>query len=337
MPQLVLTVRTSMTETDIISMMQRGAACFRLNSARLPKDELLKKSDVIRWAARQVDVPVQLFVDLPGHKARIWVLGQRLLVNLGDKITIYLSQNPIDNETIQIVGSEFFSAIKKGFVLLLRRRGHVRLLVEKRFQDRIETLALSTGHIGQGYHVTIEDKYMPNLGLSQADREVIPTVLMVKPDFLCPSFVDVPLILIELKKILKEANINPTLLAKIESPTALQNLHDILAVADGAIVGRDDLAAWLDRRSLHEATNYVIKECQAHGLLAVPASNYFKSLCNSDKLSASDSHDLQNVLSFNPDYLYCNETSISERWDHILSAGKSFGMLHEFSGSRKST
>ena len=79
MPQLVLTVRTSMTDADIISMMQRGAVCFCLNSARLPKDQLLKKSDVIRWAARQVNVPVQLFLDLPGHTARIWVLRQRRL------------------------------------------------------------------------------------------------------------------------------------------------------------------------------------------------------------------------------------------------------------------
>jgi len=275
MPQLVLTVRLSMTDADIISMMRRGAVCFRLNCARLPKDQLLKKSDVIRWAARQVNVPAQLFVDLPGPKARIWVLGQRLRVTSGDKIRIYLSQHPQDNGTIQLVGSEFFSAIKKGTVLLVRRRGNVRLLVEECSQNHLETLALSTGYIGEGYHVIIEDRYVPNLGLSQADREVIPTVLMVKPDFLCPSFVDVPLIMIELKKIVREAGINPTLLAKIESPVALKNLHEILTVADGAIVGRDDLAAWLDRRSLHEATNSVIKECHAHGLLAVPASNYF--------------------------------------------------------------
>lgn len=333
--ELVVTVRASMTDEDIISMMREGVVCFRLNCARIPKDQILGKTGLIRRAAQQVGVSAKLFMDLPGPKARIWVLGQRLQIIPGDQIRIHLSPHPVDNGTIQIVGPEFFSAIEKGSVLVIRRRGYVRLFVEERSENWLKTRALSGGYIGEGYHIIIEDRYVPSLGLSQADREVIPIVLEAKPDFLCPSFVDVPQIVTEVREIAQTAGISPMLLAKIESPLALQNLGRILDVSDGAIVGRDDLGAWLDKHSLREETLHVIRQCKAHGLLAVPASNYFKSLCDNNKLSAEERRDLKNVLSLEPDYLYCNETSISERWHDILMTAKSFGMVHEFLQSRK--
>jgi pyruvate kinase len=329
MTELVITIREKMGRGNFSAMIERGVVNFRLNCGRLFIDDVTKKARIVRRIGHEKGSPIKLFVDLPGNKARLWAWknNRRIDVKCGDEILIRRVLSPVDDGTVQATGEEFFSLISRNHVLLIKRHGRLRLHVESCSVSSFTVRALTDGSIGWGYHVTSEGDYLLNRSLTRADRAIIREVLALKPDFLCPSFVDSPQVILEARRVCQSDGHSPRLMAKVETPVALENLDDILNVSDGIIIGRDDLGTWLDKEQVRMATHNVIRLCKARGLPVIPASNYFKSLCEGVSFAESDRADLESILSLRPEYLYCNETSVSECWQRILAVAENYGML----------
>lgn len=327
MTSIVITVKSTMGADEISEILKEGIHFFRLNCAHLSKHEIMEKTNIIRDISAYLGAKASIFSDLPGIKARIWFSPcERISIVCGEQFTINNSTSPIDNGTFQIVGNELFSTIRKGDVLVVRRRGLLRLLVEESHENWVKVRALTEGVIGWGYQVVIEDKYVLAKDLSDLDKAILQTVIESKPDFICASFADTKEVMLHLRDLTYNSDYYPTLLAKIESPAAIRNLGEILAVSDGAIIGRDDLSMWLDNETLQKETYNIIKECKRRGLIAVPASNYFSSLCTSSEISEDNRKDIEGVLELNPDFLYCNETNRTNCYKNIISVVRAMGL-----------
>jgi pyruvate kinase len=317
--KLVVTFRPSMTADDLISMIRQGVSAFRLNCAHLNRRQIHETTELFRWGANIVGVKIKLFADLPGAKARVWFSPKkRLVVNPGDRLLFRQVHEPRDDGTLQIIGSELLERVDEGSHLVIHRRGKIQLHVEKLAGDYIEAIALSGGLIGWGYHITCQGPYLSIAGLSVQDKWILPTVLEAKPDFICPSFADSPVLIHELREYMESVGANTRILAKIE---------DILAVADGAIVGRDDLSTWLDTESIRLETLKIIHKCKQRNLISVPASNYFSGLCENETLTSKNERDLAETLAAEPDFLYCNETHKVDCWEKVVSVARDLGMV----------
>ena len=172
----------------------------------------------------------------------------------------------------------------------------------------IDTKVIESGKCGWGYHISVENiEYRPNTSLTDEDKEVLSSVNLLNPDFVCASFVDHPKIMKEVSLAIDSGG-RISHLAKIESPTGVIAAKEIINSCNGAIIGRDDLSTWLSESEIHSITLSIISQCKERGRLSVPASNYFRSFVETGSWNPRELSVLKSVLEREPDYLYCNET-----------------------------
>ena len=328
MTKLVLTVRRSMNVVQFVKMIEAGVTCFRLNASRFEPQDLLGIASTIRILSTRLGREVEFFVDLPGTKARIWNFGGDMKVDNGSRLRVLHSGWLCRSGPLQLVGDVLFRQLRPGTVLKVRGSGPFRLRIENCREDSFTAVAVTSGYIGAGNHITIEGPYLSAQELSHADKYILPTVAEISPNYIAASFADSPAILCELRRRLGMLECNSTVLAKVESPEAVKNAGIILAESSGAVIGRDDLALWFDSSCINRETCRIVRYCRERDLVSIPASNYFQSLAFGEELSDLDLLQLNQVIELGPEYLYCNETGRSFPIDRIIRIAKSLDMLH---------
>ena len=310
---------------DFALMIAKGVRNFRFNCARMGYEEIVEKTEALRMASSHCGKEIYIFVDLPGNKARVWHEGGETRVLERHERVRIASSRVCGADSIWIEGEELFKEIEAGDQLLIRTSPPVLLEVIRRSDESLEIAVLEGGHIGNGEHVIIRCKYILNGCLSSADLDVIDLISEIRPTYVCPSFVDTSNIVINARDRIRTEGIR--YLAKIESPVGVKNAVSIIGTADGAIVGRDDLSAWFDYIEVQSVTRRIIAECKRQQKIAIPASNYFRSVCCSGELSPEDRGMILDLLRLEPDFIYVNETSIIEAWTRIYDAACSVGLL----------
>ncbi len=323
MTKLVVTLWGSMSLSDLEFLVDNGVQCYRLNCARLSNSTVRKLIQTVRELHARVGIEPKIFVDLPGNKARLWADGMD--ISEGSRLSVKLGSSKTNE--VYITGSDLIHVIEVGDVLVVRGRKRIELLVEHQGAEDIVLKALCDGRIGGGYHVVIKDRYFPCLHLTEEDKSLLPSVFGMQPDFIAASFADSPGVMSELALQGARSGTSAKLLAKLESPSALSNMEAILAESDGAVLGRDDLSAWMSSDQIRTQVERTISYCKRNKIVSVPASSYFRSLLSNDCFSDDEAEELANVLTMTPDYLYCNETSISDRWPIVIKKARSLGML----------
>ena len=102
--------------------------------------------------------------------------------------------------------------------------------------------------------------------------------------------------------------------AKIETKYAIDRMNDLIDVADGIIIGRDDLLVWYSQTMINELVKSIILLCKARNIPVIPASNYFLSLGHDEEMIKEEHDTLLSLLSLRPEYVYVNETNKNSNW-----------------------
>jgi pyruvate kinase len=99
--------------------------------------------------------------------------------------------------------------------------------------------------------------------VSQRDRDDILFGIEQGFDFVAASFVRTAADVRELRQILDQAGSHMRIIAKIENREGVNNLADILAVADGIMVARGDMGVEIDFTEIPMIQKDMIAKCVA--------------------------------------------------------------------------
>ena len=219
-----------------------GVDVFRINMSHTSHELLKTLHGAIRAVEEKVGRPIGILADLQGPKIRIGTFANKeVRINAGDTFTFDADKTPGDATRVYLPHPEIFVAAKVGDCLLLND-GRLRVEITEAFTDKLVTRVIYGGDLSDRKGVNLPDTVIPIPALTKKDREDLEAAATIGVDWIALSFVQRAEDVSEAQKLV---NNRASVMAKIEKPSALTCLDDILKVSDGIMVARGDLGVEL--------------------------------------------------------------------------------------------
>ena len=256
---------------------------------------------------------MHIALDLPGNKNRInSLIGEDIKIKKKEKFIITIcneSEHQKPSNKLKISLTHWNYRIVEGDIITFGDRDLIAKVINVN-KEFITLLALKDGKIKSKSGLIIKEKYEANSTFSDIERYIArETLCYVNEVFL--SFADT----VERINLCRTVYPNQKIIAKIETPYALNNIDLISSVSDGLMLARGDLQNYYN---INEINNEILillynkaKESNKHLYVA---TNYFKTILNNNFLSEKERIILHKALSYSPKYILLNETCYSDEW-----------------------
>jgi pyruvate kinase len=156
---------------------------------------------------------------------------------------------------------EIFEALQPGTELLLDD-GKVRLEVEACGSSFADTRCLVGGTLSDRKGVNVPNAVLPLSAVTEKDRADLSFALENGADWIAFSFVQRPDDVAEGRKLVGG---RAGVMVKLEKPSAIQHLHEIIELADGLMVARGDLGVEMPPEDVPSVQKQVVHACRAAG------------------------------------------------------------------------
>jgi pyruvate kinase len=141
-----------------------------------------------------------------------------------------------------------------------------------------------------------------NLGIpsfTDKDREDLEFGLAQKVDYVAISFVETAEDIRKVRKAIKELSkngSNPPIIAKMERPEGVKNLHDIIHEADGVMVARGDLGVETSPSLVPIMQKQIIQSANRHAKIVITATQMLESMIMNPRPTRAEASDVANAI-----------------------------------------
>jgi pyruvate kinase len=259
----------------IRALFDAGADVFRLNFSHGTHDDHRAVVAAIRDVEATCGRPIGILADLQGPKLRIGkVDGGKVRLEKGARFTLELADTPGDATRASLPHPEIFQALRPHTQILIDD-GKLRLTVEQVVGTRAETVVAVGGELSSNKGVNVPGVVLPIAPLTAKDRADLDFALGAGVDWVALSFVQRPSDVIEARKLV---NRRAALMAKIEKPSAVQSLDEIVELVDGIMVARGDLGVELPIETVPGLQKKIVRAARAAGKPVVVATQMLESM-----------------------------------------------------------
>jgi pyruvate kinase len=299
----------SSSDEMICELITAGVNVFRLNMAHAATTEQDERVSAIRSVSRRLGTPVAILVDLAGPKMRLGELpGGQLILRTGQRVRIVKASqaasddnvSPLTLPELTTTYEPLLDEVAVGNRIMIAD-GTVAILVEEVSPSGALCRVVRSGLIRSRQGINLPGVKLSVAAMSDVDRENAVWAARNDIDFVGLSFVRQVEDVRELQALLAEyapggPSTRPQVIAKIEKPEALDNLEEIVALADGVMVARGDLGVEIDIAQVAVAQKRIIKVCNHRLKPVIIATQMLDSMQNSQLPTRAEVSDVANAI-----------------------------------------
>ncbi|MDH5188871.1 MAG: pyruvate kinase, partial [Rhodospirillaceae bacterium] len=274
-------------------LFEAGADVFRLNFSHGVHDDHKRRYEVIRKLEDRFSRPIGILMDLQGPKLRVGEFEQKQIkLENGQPFRLELDSN-LGNETVaSLPHPEIFAALRQDMDLLIDD-GKIRLRVEKAGKDFAETIVINGGIVSDHKGVNVPSAELALSAMTEKDHQDLKVGLEMGVDWVALSFVQRPADIEEVKAIVKG---RAGVMAKLEKPSAIEYLHDIVEQADAIMVARGDLGVELPPEDVPVQQKRIINSCRMAGKPVVVATQMLDSMVHAPTPTRAEASDVATAI-----------------------------------------
>ena len=292
--KILATLGPSSSDKKIIDeLFIAGCDVFRLNFSHGEIEVHRKNYDSIRSLEDKYKHATCVLADLQGPKLRVG-LFKNTKENLikGEKFTLDLSSEPGDNKRVNFPHAEIYEFLTPNSILLVND-GRIRLQVIEQKKDSLLTEILNDAEISNNKGVNIPDVILPIDALTSKDKSDLMKALDMGVDWVALSFVQQAEDINKLKKLIGNKAL---VMAKIEKPSAVKNMDEIINAADGIMIARGDLGVEMPTEQVPIAQKNIIRRCRYFGKPVVVATQMLESMIDNLVPTRAEASDVANAI-----------------------------------------
>ncbi len=292
--KIVATLGPASSGKDVIGkLFAAGVDVFRLNFSHGSADDHRKRFGVLRELEAETGRPIGILADLQGPKLRIGTFADGpVALAEGQKFRLDLDEAPGSAQRASLPHPEIFAALEKGAELLLDD-GRLRLVVERCGNDFAETRVAVGGELSERKGVNLPGVMLPVSALTEKDRRDLDLALELGADWIALSFVQRPQDVAQARELIgKRAGI----VCKLEKPSAVEQLDDIVALADAVMVARGDLGVELPAEKVPAIQKRIVRTCRRLGKPVIVATQMLESMVEAPVPTRAEASDVATAI-----------------------------------------
>ncbi|MGQ7844572.1 pyruvate kinase [Granulosicoccus sp. 3-233] len=277
----------------ILKLFDAGIDVFRLNFSHGSHEDHAKTHGIIRSVEEERGRPIGILADLQGPKLRVgkFANGKEMLVP-GEQFVLDQDPTPGDGKRAPLLHPEIFAALSVGSNLLVND-GKIRLKVLEFTEQRAVTEVLVGGEISSNKGVNVPDLVLPISPLTAKDRRDLDYALELGVDWVAMSFVQRGEDMAELRSLVGN---KAAIMAKLEKPSAIDDLNNIVHLSDAVMVARGDLGVEMPQEIVPVVQKKILRCARQEGKPVVVATQMLESMINSPVPTRAESSDVATAV-----------------------------------------
>jgi len=265
----------STNEETMRRLFKAGADVFRVNMSHANHDGLREVHGIVRKLESEFSRPIGLLVDLQGPKLRIGKIDSgSIRLTQGDILSFVRREAIGGLGRVQLPHPEIFDAVETGHTLLLDD-GKLKLRVVEASDVRIDAEVLTSGLLGSRKGINLPDTVLPFSALTDKDCADIECAMTLGVAWVALSFVQRPEDIAQARKLSRGRT---AIMAKIEKPSAVNHLKEIIELADGIMVARGDLGVEMPVEKVPGLQKQISRAARNAGKPVVVATQMLESM-----------------------------------------------------------
>ena len=292
--KILATLGPSSSSPEVIeTLFNEGCDVFRLNFSHGTIEEHRKNLDSIRSLEKKYSHPTCILADLQGQKLRLGdFTNNSENLQKGQTFTLDLDNKLGDRTRVNFPHSKIFEMLTPNTIILVDD-GKIKMQIIEQKKDSLIAEVLNEGKISNNKGVNIPDAVLPISSLTSKDKSDLNKALEMGVDWIAQSFVQSVEDVKELKKLV---GVKASIMAKIEKPSAVKNILEIIREADGIMIARGDLGVELPPEKIPAIQKKIINECREEGRPVVVATQMLESMIDNPSPTRAEASDVANAI-----------------------------------------
>ena len=288
-----------------------GVDVFRLNFSHGSHADHSERFKVIRALEAETGRPIGILADLQDPKLRVGIFadGPVMLVP-GQPFRLDLDEAPGDRRRVRLPHPEIFAALVPGAELLLDD-GKLRLVVDTCGANFADTRVLVGGKLSERKGVNVPGVVLPITALTEKDRKDLALALALGADWIALSFVQRPEDVTEARELIGD---RAAIVVKLEKPSAVDCLDEIVALTDAVMVARGDLGVELPAERVPAIQKRIVRACRKLGKPVIVATQMLESMIDSPVPTRAEASDVATAIYDGADAVMLSAESASGKY-----------------------
>ena len=292
--KIVATLGPASSDAGVIEkLFKTGVDVFRLNFSHGTHDDHRKVLETIRKLEKDLNRMACVIADLQGPKLRIGQFQSGAIALTKGHIIRFDSDDTLGDETrVHLPHPEVIDALDKGAEILLDD-GKVRIVVTKKGKDFLEGTVEAGEKLSDNKGFNIPAMVLPIDALTEKDYGDLDAALDMGVDWIAQSFVQKPG---DIAVARKHIDGRAALMIKLEKPSAVAQLEEMVELADGVMIARGDLGVEMPAEDVPAIQKKVIRHVRGAGKPVIVATQMLESMIDHPRPTRAEASDVATAV-----------------------------------------
>lgn len=286
------------TYEKLLELVKAGVNIFRLNFSHGTHENKAQIIEHIRAINAKEPYNISILADLQGPKLRVGEIENgALLIEPGDILTFTSKEKVVGTkEKIYVSYPNLHEDVEVGNKIMIDDGKLEVVVTEITKGGDVKVQVTYGGMLLPKKGVNLPDTKISLPALTEKDLIDLDFIIGQKVDWVALSFVRKAEDIVDLKKRLADAKSKSKVIAKIEMPSALVDLRNIVLESDGVMVARGDLGVELPVEKVPMAQRDIIRKCIHRAKPVIVATQMMESMIDRVKPNRSEITDVANAV-----------------------------------------
>jgi len=286
----------SESEDKIQALLAAGMDVARLNFSHGTHEEHGRRIKTLREEAAKIGKHLGILLDTKGPEVRTGKVPEEgVTLKNGSEFILDTDLSPGNQQRVGITYTNLWRKVNPGTHILIDD-GQLDLEVTSVDKEIIRTIILNGGVLKSQKGVNTPNALIDLPAVTERDIEDIRFGISLGIDFIAASFTRKASNVLDVRRIVEEMGADVQIIAKIESREGLNNLDDILEIADGLMVARGDLGVEIPVEEVPIRQKEMIHKCNLLGKPVIVATQMLDSMIRQPRPTRAEASDVANAI-----------------------------------------
>lgn len=299
--KIVATISDQRCDVDFIrGLFEAGMNVVRMNTAHISREGFDRLVNNVRAVSNRIAI----LVDTKGPEVRTTTLADEPIpFKEGDRVKMVGNPDLLTTrECIAVTYPHFVKDLSVGSHVLIDD-GDLELVVVEKQPDSLLCEVQNEAKLGSRKSVNVPGVRINLPSLTEKDRSNIAYAIEKDIDFIAHSFVRNKQDILDIKEILDAQGSDIRIIAKIENQEGVDNIDEILTVADGVMVARGDLGIEVAQERIPGIQRQLIRKCILAKKPVIVATQMLHTMISNPRPTRAEVTDIANAIYYRTDAL----------------------------------